>query len=227
MQANYLVLGSDGRYSYQVNGQTDTSKSGLVDCGNRMAYLEAGVLQPVTGLKQIGGAWYYLSDGIWQQGANGFLDYNGGLFLLSGGKVASEANGLFNDPQNPATWYFCAGGQVQTQHTGLASYNGASFYVKDGRMDTSVNGFVNYDGGIFFVALGRIATEANGLVQDIADPSLWYFCAGGQVQAQYTGLALYDGAWFYLRDGRLASDFSGTVEYDGSTFTVQNGMLID
>lgn len=227
VKGNLLVLAADGRYHYQVNGQTDTSKNGLVDCGGRWAYLTAGVLQPFTGLKQFDGAWYYLHEGIWQQGANGFLDYGGGRFLLSGGKVALGANGLVNDPQDPAAWYFCANGQVQTQYSGLASYNGASFYVKNGRMDTAVNGFITYDGGIFFVALGRIATEANGLVQDIMNPALWYFCANGQVQTNHTGLALYDGAWFYLRGGRLAADFSGQITYDGGVFTVQNGMLVN
>ena len=93
-----------------------------------------------------------------------------------------------------------------------------------GRLDTAFTGLVPYDGGLFVVGAGRVLTEASGLLQD-PNGSGWYFCANGQIQSRYTGLAQYDGAWFYVENGKLAEDFTGEVEYDGATFQVVNGML--
>ena len=87
-------------------------------------------------------------------------------------------------------------------------------------------GFMEYSGGLFFVAGGDVVTDANGLVQDPNHPEIWYYCANGQVQLQYTGAAAYDGQWFYLKDGRLDTTYNGLVAYDGESFIVATGRLL-
>ena len=154
----------------------------------------------------------------------GFDYYDGGLFFASSGSVVSDANGLVQDPNSPSVWYFCANGQAQLFYTGLAEYGGQWFYLENGICDTTRTDVVSYDGGLFIVSAGRLLQEYSGLIQNPTD-GLWYFVSQGQVQAQYSGLQLYDGSWFYVIAGRLAVDYSGPVDYDGATFNVVAGMV--
>ena len=154
----------------------------------------------------------------------GFTEYGGGMFLVSGGDVVTEANGVVQDPDCPEVWYFCANGQVQLNYSGLAEYGGKWFFLSNGILNTSYTGVVNYDGARFIVAAGRLLDEYNGLIQD-PNTGLWYYVAGGQV-ADYTGLVMYDGAWFYVIDGELATGYNGPVDYDGATFNVVGGQVV-
>ena len=168
----------------------------------------------------------------WKQSATpfhpsftGFANYDGGLYYIVNGAIATTANGLVQDPAHPATWYYCSLGRAQTQYTGLVQYDGAWFYVSAGKLDTTKAGLVSYDGGLFMVGAGRILTEVNGLIMD-PNGSGWYYVAAGQVQSHYTGLAYYDGAWFYVVKGKLDSTYTGYVEYDGSIFAVVGGQVV-
>ena len=51
-------------------------------------------------------------------------------------------------------------------------------------------------------------------------------CSNGQVQTQYTGLALYDGEWFYINKGKLDTKLAAYVEYDGGLFYVAAGRIL-
>ncbi len=155
----------------------------------------------------------------------GFAEYEGGLFVIDHGDIATDANGLVQDPHHPETWYYCANGQAQLTYTGAAQYGGQWFYLKNGVLDTSYNGLVSYDGQNFIVALGRLLTEYSGLIQD-PNTGVWYFVAAGRMLQEYTGLQQYNGAWFYVVNGRLASEYSGSVQYNGSTFNVVNGQVV-
>ncbi|MCR5128920.1 MAG: hypothetical protein K6B69_12560 [Lachnospiraceae bacterium] len=177
-----------------------------------------------TGIRPVGSEFQYFENGSQNFEKYGFVDYEGGKFLVANGKVATEINGIAIDPDNPLKSYYCANGQVQDQYTGLAQYDGAWFMVTKGVMDATVKGFISYDTGLFYVGAGQVQ-GVNGLAQDPNHSSVWYFCADGQAQLDYTGLALYDGKWFYVVKGRFQDKYSGNVQYNGSTFQVKNGMV--
>ena len=198
---------SNGAYYYYKNGSIDFT---------------------YTGLAKTSAGWLWVADGRREDEFVGFGRYNGGIFLIEKGKWNGDKNGLVQDPNHPATWYYCAGSQAQTQYTGLAQYDGAWFYIVKGELNTVFSGLVEYDGGKFIVAAGQIQKGVSGLWQnstDIGGDGKWYYFAEGQAQTQYTGLAQYDGAWFYIEKGVLAEDYTGFVKYNGSWFYVQNGML--
>ena len=194
----------DDHYYYVVDGSIDTSKNGLV---------------------QSEGRWYYLESGEWIRSKHAFVEFGGGKFLVANGLVASDKNGLMQDPENKDDWYFLSKGQVQSKKSGLVQYNGAWFYVNNGLLNTVYNGFVEYDGGQFMVARGRILTEKNGLAQDPNNANDWYFLANGQVQLKKTGLAEYDGGWFYIENGKYANGYTGTINYNGEEFLIENGRV--
>ena len=170
--------------------------------------------------------WLYLVDGKQDTTKVGFVDFNGGKFLVANGRVVKEKSGLVQDPDNLEDWYFLANGQVQMNHTGLTEYDKAWFFVEEGKLDTNLNAYVYYDGGKFLVAAGQLKSEVSGLVQDPNSLEDWYFLANGQVQTQYSGLAEYDGAWFYVESGVFMNEYTGYVDYNGGTFYVINGQMI-
>ena len=192
--------------------------------GNLVYYKDGEPQTSYSGLAIVDGEWYYVEKGVFLEDKTGFVEYEGGVFLIVEGELETSANGLVQDPYNPETWYFLANGQAQTQYTGLAFYDGAWFYVDEGKLNTELADFVEYDGGLFFVGAGRIMKEVSGLAKDPDGPD-WYYLAEGQAQTQYTGLAMYDGEWFYVVKGKLAEDYTGTVAYDGSEFNVVSGMV--
>ena len=152
-----------------------------------------------------GGFDYYL-DGVKDTSKYGFVDYDGGRFLVVGGSVATNKNGLVQDPDNENIWYFCAHGQVQLQYSGLALYDGEWFCLNSGELDTTYSGFVTYDGAMFLVAAGRLLTKYNGLWQyskSIGGDDKWYFIAAGMVVTYYSGPVYYDGQWFRVKTGVL------------------------
>lgn len=176
-----------------------------------------------TRFETVGEEVRYIQNGIWNPNRTGYVNYAGGKFYIENG-LLSKRSGLVNDG-GTADWYYLANGAAQIQYTGLAEYDGAWFYVNQGKLNTELNAFVEYDGGMFFVGAGRIITEANGLAMDPAGSGKWYFLANGQVQNQYTGLALYDNHWFYVEKGRFRNDYTGNVVHNGATFHVVNGQL--
>lgn len=179
----------------------------------------------VDGLYEESAVWRYYEGGKWASKKYGYVSYNGGLFLVANGVVATDIEGLAQDPEHTEDWYFLAKGQAQTQYTGLAQYDGAWFYISDGKLDTKLAGYVAYDGGLFYVGAGKIMTAVSGLAQDPVNPDDWYYLANGQAQTQYTGLAAYDGEWFYVVKGKLAVNYTGAAEYDGEMFNIVNGMV--
>ena len=121
-------------------------------------------------------------------------------------------------------WYFWLNNRVQWNFSGIVLYDNHWFMIRNGMLDTDAHGLYNYDGGTFVFAAGQLRTDVNGLWLNPKD-KLWYFLSNGQVQTQYTGLALYDGAWFYVVNGQFANWYTGVVFYDNAAFWVENGEL--
>ena len=175
-------------------------------------------------LRQKGEDWLYYDDGVFDSSKTGFIDWDGGRFLVSLGVLQKDKMGLCQDPNNTNIWYYLSNGQVMTWYTGLALYDGQWFYLNQGKMDTAFSGYVGYNGGLFLVGAGRIQREVSGLNQD-PQSKVWYYLAEGQAQIQYTGLAEYDKHWFLIQNGRLAEGYNGTYKQDNKEYTIVAGMV--
>lgn len=163
----------------------------------KMSY-DAGAQLVVSGDEIL----YYV-DGEQDFDTYGFVSYDDGLFLVAHGRVATEIDGLYQDPEYPQFWYYCSEGQAHTEYSGVVEYDGEKFLVKDGVLDTGANGFYECDGGMYVVAAGRILQEAEGLIQDPKHRDCWYYCRNGRVAQDYYGKVWYDGAEFYVSGGRF------------------------
>ena len=143
----------------------------------------------------------YYVDGEQDFDTYGFVSYDSALFLVAHGRVVTEAEGLYQDPDYPRFWYYCSAGQAYTEYSGIAEYDGENFLIKDGVLDTEASGFFECEDGIWLVAAGRILREADGLIQDPKYRSRWYYCEDGRVQQDYFGMVKYDGEEFPVTAG--------------------------
>ena len=206
--------------TYEENGKVQ-ELSGSQSVKVTVTIYEHVPSRPTDGLHQgsDGELWYY-KDGRIDKTFEGIVEYNGSQFYVRDGKV-QKVGGLTLVKDKG---YFLTDGRVQTQHTGLVQYDGEWFYITEGILDTSVSGVVPYDGSEFVFTQGRLIQELNGLWLNPRD-NTWYFIANGQVQRDYTGLALYDGHWFHVVKGVFDQTYTGLVLYDNAWFYVTKGEL--
>ncbi|MBO6299666.1 MAG: Ig domain-containing protein [Lachnospiraceae bacterium] len=139
-------------------------------------------------------------------------------------EIPEKGTALVKDDQGKLVYY--KDGEPQKDYSGLANVDGTWYYVEKGVLSETKTGFVMYEDGLFLVVEGKLLTSKSGLVQDPYNPDIWYFLADGQVQSQYTGLALYDGEWFYVNKGRLDTTIAAYIEYDGGLFYVAAGRIL-
>ena len=139
-------------------------------------------------------------------------------------EIPEKGTALVKDDQGKLVYY--KDGEPQKDYSGLANVDGTWYYVEKGVLSETETGFVMYEDGLFLVVEGKLLTSKSGLVQDPYNPDIWYFLADGQVQSQYTGLALYDGEWFYVNKGRLDTTIAAYIEYDGGLFYVAAGRIL-
>ncbi len=200
LELNGIHQAADSKYYYYVDGVIDTNVNGLVPYED--------------------GLWYYFENGVWINDKYDLVEYNGGKFFVVNGLYESSISGLQLIGDN---FYFLSYGQLQ-DYTGLALYDGEFFYVENGVLAINYNGLLDYDGSKFLIAAGRIVGDYTGLYNDTVTGD-WYYIVYGQVQTDYVGLVLYDGAWFHLVDGKVASDYTGLVLYDGAWFYIVYGKV--
>ncbi|MCD7812752.1 MAG: hypothetical protein LUH20_01640 [Lachnospiraceae bacterium] len=180
-QETTLLLAEDGNWYYCVNGETDTSYSGIaaydgasffvangVLCsdahglnlfGDTWYFLAYGQIQTqYTGLALYDGEWFYIKEGVLDTTVNGLIPYDGEQFLFAEGRLLLSYSGLWLNSAEIGgddQWYFIAAGMVQNVSQ-VALYDGEWFVVKDGILDTSYNGTIEYDGATFHVKDGQL-----------------------------------------------------------------------
>ena len=140
MNGLYLVSGTDeetttdDKFYFFSNGQIQSEYKGLALYDNE---------------------WFYLENGYLDINTNGIVEHDGGKFIVAVGRIAKEANGLWQDPKDKK-WYFASNGQIQTQHTGVAGYDGKLFYVIKGELATDYKGTIKYKGVVYEVINGQL-----------------------------------------------------------------------
>lgn len=155
----------NGGKFYIKNGTVATDMNGLhliedaldeTMAGDKFYFFSLGQIQNAyKGLALYDNEWFYLENGYLDTDMNGIVEYNGGKFIVAAGRIAREANGLWQDPKD-GKWHFTANGQLQTQHTGIASYDGQMFYIISGELATNYNGTIKHNGVTYTVVNGQL-----------------------------------------------------------------------
>ncbi len=191
----------DGKWCYCVNGETDTTKTGLVQGADSV--------------------FWYVNKGVVDMSYTGFITNGAGTWYVVGGKVDTSFTGLGKDGDN---WVAVFKGKVYPDFTGIIQNAGCFWYVKDGTLDTTYTGFYENENGKWYVANGKVDTSFKGLGQD---GDKWLVVLGGKYSSTYTGLIKNGGAFWYVKNGVLDTTFTGITQTGGASWLVATGKLRD
>lgn len=133
-----------------------------------------------TGLFYADGAWRYMKNGRENNDYICLCDYNGQtyfvyygrvawtitdiwyiqddqkLYLITGGVVDRNYNGLFRSSIGNNDWYYVQNGVVNTTYTGLVQNNGDWYYVQNGKIDWTFSGWTELNGNRYYVTNGYL-----------------------------------------------------------------------
>lgn len=172
-----LTLDEDGEWRYYEDGEFMDEYKGVVEynggefivyngvkghwegltaCpGDKFYYLSDGQIQRVTQLAEYQDEWFAIKNGELDTSVNGIVNYNGGKFVFSLGRLCREYNGLWYNADD-GEFYFLAQGQVQDQFSGVTYFDGEFFLLKNGKLDVDYNDYYNYNGQVFRVVNGQL-----------------------------------------------------------------------
>jgi len=176
-----LALGNDGNWYYYVNGEIDTTFTGIASYNSGLFfvvegavaqdanglnlyndvwyYLACGQVQTqYTGLVQYDDAWFFITEGILDTSKNGLVPYDDATFLIADGQLLTSYNGVWQNASSISgddLWYFIAAGKVQAVSQ-VVMYDNEWFVVEDGVLASDYNGTIEYDGATFTVVAGQL-----------------------------------------------------------------------
>lgn len=171
----------NGTCYYLSNSAVATWISGYKQQNGIWLRINKGILDTsYTGLFYADGAWRYMKNGRENNDYICLCDYNGQtyfvyygrvawtitdiwyiqddqkLYLITGGVVDRNYNGLFRSSIGNNDWYYVQNGVVNTTYTGLVQNNGDWYYVQNGKIDWTFNGWTEYNGSHYYVTNGYL-----------------------------------------------------------------------
>ena len=195
-------------------------------------YYKNGLVQNITDVKKIGGAWYNLkkgkvegntvaknSKGWWYINSNGKVDfhYNGtgrnqnGCWVIRDGKVDFSVNDIIKTKVDGTNgWWYVRGGEVKFSYTGVAKNKNGWWRVSKGKVDFNCNSVEKNSNGWWVIRDGKVDFKYKGFAEN---KNGWWYCKGGKVQFGTNdvikGTVKGKKAWWYVVKGEVT--FTDTV----------------
>ena len=195
-------------------------------------YYKNGLVQNITDVKKIGGAWYNLkkgkvegntvaknSKGWWYINSNGKVDfhYNGtgrnqnGCWVIRDGKVDFSVNDIIKTKVDGVNgWWYVRGGEVKFSYTGVAKNKNGWWRVSKGKVDFNCNSVEKNSNGWWVIRDGKVDFKYKGFAEN---KNGWWYCKGGKVQFGTNdvikGTVKGKKAWWYVVKGEVT--FTDTV----------------
>ena len=195
-------------------------------------YYKNGLVQNITDVKKIGGAWYNLkkgkvegntvaknSKGWWYINSNGKVDfhYNGtgrnqnGCWVIRDGKVDFSVNDIIKTKVDGVNgWWYVWGGEVKFSYTGVAKNKNGWWRVSKGKVDFNCNSVEKNSNGWWVIRDGKVDFKYKGFAEN---KNGWWYCKGGKVQFGTNdvikGTVNGKKAWWYVVKGEVT--FTDTV----------------
>ena len=195
---NGLCEAEDGNFYYYVNGQVDTTYTG-------MAENEYGV--------------WYVKNGAVNKNYTGMYLYDGKWIYVNAGKYDTEYTGM---AKNSAGWWYMKNGVLDRTYTGMSKNQYGVWYMKAGKLDTTYTGMILYDGKWIYVNAGKYDTKYTGMAKNSA--GIWYM-KNGVLDRTYTGMYVYEGKWVYINKGKYDTAYTGMAKNSAGWWYMKNGVL--
>lgn len=220
---------STGRWIYMVNGNADTSFTGLFRYKDRGFYIQGGMLsRGYTGLIQAGEEWLYIRNGLFDTDSAGIILSGNSWLYIKGGRVDFTHNGA---ELNINGWWKITNGWVDFSFTGFADNYQGWFYFEAGRPakggsrviygKANVSGLKKGFNGWWLVENGQVSGK-NTVAQNEYG---WWKITYGLVDFNYTGLAQNEYGWWRIENGKVNFGFYGLCMYNNVWFYLRGGCI--
>ena len=214
---NGVCQGEDGNWYYYVNGEVDTTFTGLAQNQNGWWYVRNGMVDfSYYGVEQNGNGWWRIEAGKVNFDFNGFAENRNGWWYLEGGKVQLDQTEVIQgtvDGENG--WWYVENGKVTYTNTVAANSNGW-WYIKNGKVDFSHYGVEQNSNGWWKIEAGKVNFDFNGFAEN---RNGWWYLESGKVQLDRTdviqGTVDGENGWWYVKNGKVTFTDSVEQNYNG------------
>ncbi len=172
-----------------------------------------------TGMRQIDGTWYYLTNSVIDKKYVGLASNQHGWWYIKNGQVDFSYTGL---AKNNYGWWYVNKGKLDTTYTGLAKNEYGWWYVNKGKLDTTYTGLAKNEYGWWYVKKGKLDTTYTGMAKNEYG---WWYLKNGTIDFKYTGLAKNQYGWWYIKNGKMDTSYTGMAKNEHGWWHVTKGKL--
>ena len=195
-------------------------QTGIYNVDGEDVYYVDGQRQYITGVVQVGDAWYNLVNGVVQKQVTVAGNAYGWWYINEDGIVDFSYTGL---APNTYGWWYVENGAVSFAANGLVYDSKYGWwYVERSAINFGYTGLVQNAYGWWYVEGGAINFQATGLVQNAYG---WWYVENGAINFNYNSLAPNAYGWWKITGGQVDFGFTGYVNYGGVNYRVVNGQV--
>lgn len=193
-----LYKSDDGVWRYYVDGEVNTTYTGLVKYKTSWVYVINGELATsYTGLVKYKSSWVYIYKGKLNTTYTGLVKYKNSWVYVSKGKLDATYTGM---AKYKTTWVYVTKGKLDPTYTGMARNAYGWWYMKNGKLDITYTGMAKNSYG-------------------------WWHMTDGRLDLNYTGISSNAYGLWYVKNGKLDLTYSGEVMYNEVIRNVINGRV--
>ena len=195
-------------------------QTGIYNVDGEDVYYVDGQRQYITGVVQVGNAWYNLVNGVVQKQVTVAGNAYGWWYINEDGIVDFNYTGL---APNTYGWWYVENGAVSFAANCLVYDSKYGWwYVERSAINFGYTGLVQNAYGWWYVEGGAINFQATGLVQNAYG---WWYVENGAINFNYNSLAPNAYGWWKITGGQVDFGFTGYVNYGGVNYRVVNGQV--
>lgn len=155
MPNKWVIQFDDGNWYYVVNGEVDTSFTGVAQNENGWWYCKNGKVDfTYNGLAKNDNGWWYCEKGKVNFDYNGIVQNENGWWVVRNSKVDFTYNGL---AQNEHGWWMCQGGKVDFDYNGLCVNGVGTWVLEKGKVNFDYNGNYEFSGKTYTIKKGKVS----------------------------------------------------------------------
>ena len=215
---NGMNKADDGNWYYYVDGEVDTSYTGMAKNAYGWWYIKNGALdRTYTGMSQNEYGVWYMKNGKLDTTYTGMHVYAGKWIYVKNGKFDTTYTGM---AKNSYGWWHMKNGVLDRTYTGMSQNEYGVWYMKKGKLDTTYTGMYVYDGKWIYVKEGKFDTTYTGMAKNSAG---WWHMKNGVLDRTYTGMSQNEYGVWYMKKGKLDTTYTGMYVYNGKWIYVNKG----
>ena len=223
---NGVYKGEDGNWYYYVDGEIDTSYTGIAGNSKGWWRIENGKVNfNYNGFAENENGWWYLKGGQVQFAitdiTKGTVNGQTGWWYVKGGQVQLDATTV---EKNENGWWYIENGMVDFTHTGIERNDLGWWRIENGQVNFNYNGFAENENGWWYLNGGQVQFNTEDIIKGtVAEEAGWWYINGGQVQLGISTVAKNDLGWWYVKNGKVDFEHYGIEKNSLGWWRIEGG----